>query len=126
MRVSRETLQSATTRLSVVEQKLQKMDEEIASLRTAAMQEAAAERTRIDEMAKADAAKIAHNAEIEINAAAKMARLDLKKYASELAVELAEKRIQQGMSAESDRVIFRSFLDDLRDGHSNGSSKGAV
>src|SRR6185312_3078764 len=71
MRVSRETLQSATARLSVVEQKLQKMDEEIASLRSAALQEAAAERGRIDEMAKVDAAKIAYNAEMEISAAAK-------------------------------------------------------
>lgn len=119
MQLSREALKNATDRLGVVEQKLLKMDEEIGSLRNSALQEAAAERAHIEELGKADAAKISQNAEMEIAAAAKLARQELKKYAAELAVELAEKRIQQSMSVESDRVIFRSFIDDMADGHTD-------
>ncbi|MBI2816829.1 MAG: ATP synthase F0 subunit B [Acidobacteria bacterium] len=120
MQLSREALKTATERLSVVEQKLEKIDEEIGAMRNSALQEAAAERTRIEDMGKADAAKISQRAEQEIAAAAKLARQELKKYASELAVELAEKRIQQSMSVESDRVIFRSFIEDMADGHADG------
>ncbi len=125
MRLSRQTLQDASARLTAVEEKLQRLDEEIASLRSSALEEAAAERVRIEEAAKADAVKIAQNAEQEIAAAAKVARQELKTYAAELAVGLAEKRIQDSMSPESERGIFRTFIEDLSDGpiRRNGGRK---
>lgn len=116
MRLSSQALQDASARLAAVEQKLERLDQEIASLRSSALQEAAAERARIEVLAKADAGKIAQAAEQEIAAASKLARQELRAYAAELAVGLAEKRIQESISAEAERGIFRTFIADLSDG----------
>jgi len=125
MRVSSQVLQQASVRLAAVEEKLKRLDEEIASLRSSALGEAAGERGRIEEAANADANKIAVAAEQEIMAAAKLARQELKTYAAELAMSLAEKRIQSSMSPESDRGIFRAFIEGLGDKApgSQGASK---
>ena len=113
MERSSNALHEATRRLSSVEDKLKQLGGEINSLRNSALQEAAAERARIAEMAKADAGKIALAAEQEIAAAAKLARQELKVYAAELAVRLAEKNIKESISPQVDKGIFRSFLQDL-------------
>jgi F-type H+-transporting ATPase subunit b len=121
MRLSSQALEDANKRLSAIEDKLQRLNEEIGSLRNSALEEAATERARIEERSKADAQKISQAAEQEIAAAAKLARQELKVYASELAIGLAEKKIRDSISAESEGVIFRSFLEDLKDGDSQGS-----
>jgi len=113
MERSSNALHEAASRLSGVEDKLKRLGEEIDSLRSSALQESAAERARITEMAKAEANKIALAAEQEIAAAAKLARQELKAYAAELAIGLAEKKIQETISPEADKGIFRSFLKDL-------------
>ncbi len=121
MERSSNALQDAAQRLSGVEDKLKRLDEEIGSLRHSALQEADGERARIEESAKADARKIALAAEQEIAAAAKVARQELKVYAAELAVSLAEKKIQETISAQADKGIFRSFLQDLSNNSGNGN-----
>ena len=123
MERSRRTLEEASQRLSGIEEKLSRLDEEIGSLRNSALREASAERARIEEMAKTDAHKIAAAAEQEIAAAAKIARQELKVYATELAVGLAEKKIQSSMSAQTEKGIFRSFLGDLSGGDGSGHRK---
>ena len=50
-------------------------------------------------------------AEQEIAAAARLARGELKSYAAELAVSLAEKKIE--VSAATDRALVREFTDQL-------------
>jgi F-type H+-transporting ATPase subunit b len=124
MQQSRRAIEDAGKRLSGIEDRLKHLDAEIAGLRNSALQEAAAERARIEQMAEVDARKIATTAEQEIAAAAKVARQELKVYASELALNLAEEKIRRSISAQSDKEIFRSFVEDLRDG-SNGAGNGA-
>jgi F-type H+-transporting ATPase subunit b len=120
MERSRRASEEASARLAVVEEKMKRLDEEIGALRSSAMQEAAAERARLEEMAKTDAQKIAQAAQQEIAAATKVARHDLKVYAAELAIGVAEKKIQASISPESEKGIFRSFLNDLTDRSAKG------
>ena len=124
MERSSKAQQEAAQRLTGIEGKLKQLDAEIASLRSSALQEAASERARIEGMAQGDAYKIASVAEQEIAAAAKVARQELKVYAAELAIGLAEKNIQQSISAQSEKGIFRSFIKDLSDSSRGGDGTG--
>ena len=122
MQHSARVVEEATERLSEIEGHLQRLDEEILTLRQAALEEAGAERSRIEGLAQADAQKIVRAAEQEIAAAAKAARQELKVYTAELAVGLAEQKIQASISPQAEKRIFRSFVQDL--GHNSGRAGG--
>ena len=117
---SARVIEDANRRLGDVESKLQRLGEEIRTLRQSAFQETEAERARIEQQAQADAQKIVRVAEQEIAAAAKAARQELKVYAADLAVSLAEKKVQASMSPQSERVLFQSFVQGL--GHQGGGN----
>jgi F-type H+-transporting ATPase subunit b len=101
----------ANRRLSDIETRLSRLDAEIASIRTKAESDAAAEEQRIRASAEEDGRKIVASAEQEIEAAAKSARRELKAYAAELAVNLAEKRIH--VDAKTDQALVGTFVRDL-------------
>lgn len=117
--------QRASERLAGVENKLKQLDEEIVSLRSSALQEAAADQARIVEQAKTDAGKIAANAQQEIAAATKIAIQELKAHTAELAVGLAEKKIRDSISPQAEKNIFRSFLEGLDHGTAFGNDSSA-
>ncbi len=117
--------QEAAVRLAGVEKKLKQLDEEIASLRNSALQEAAADQARIVEQAKTDAGKIAANAQQEIAAATKIAIQELKAHTAELAVGLAEKKIRDSISPHAEKNIFRSFLESMDHGTTSGNDSSA-
>jgi len=123
MASSKSAIEAASARMTAVERKLKALDSEIGMLKSSALEEAAAERVRIEERAKSDGQKIAAAAEQEIAAAAKLARQELKVYAAELAVDLAEKKIQGSISPDSERVIFRSFIEDFGKPGSDGKPR---
>ena len=114
MEHSAQMMAEATQRLSQIEDKLERLDGEIQKLRQAALEAAAAERTRIEETAKADAEKIVRTAEQEIAAAAKAARRELRIYTANLAVGFAEKRIRETITPQAEKRIFHSFLENLQ------------
>lgn len=101
----------ATRRMQEIEARLASLDTEIAGLRSAAEQEAAREEARLLAAAAEEKQKIVRGAEQEIAAAAKTARADLRAYAAELAVGLAEKKIQ--VSERDDETLVRSFVEQL-------------
>jgi F-type H+-transporting ATPase subunit b len=101
----------ANRRLADVEKRLARLSDEIASMREAADKEAAAEEARIMAAAEQDKNKIVESAQLEIESAAKSARRELKAYAAELAVTLAEKRIHVDNLA--DQALVRSFTEQL-------------
>jgi F-type H+-transporting ATPase subunit b len=109
----------AGRRLSEIEGRLSKLDSEIAVMRSQAEAEAAGEEQRIKAAAEEDARKIVESAGQEVEAAARLAQRDLKAYAAELAVSLAEKRIQ--VDAATDRALVESFVGELgQDGGGKG------
>ena len=109
----------AGRRLSEIEGRLAKLDSEIAAMRSQAEAEAAGEEQRIKAAAEEDARKIVESAGQEVEAAARLAQRDLKAYAAELAVSLAEKRIQ--VDAATDRALVESFVGQLGQ---NGGKEG--
>src|SRR5512143_4016780 len=101
----------ANRRLNEIESRLAKLDGEIAAMRSQADAEAVAEEQRIKAAAEEDARKIVESAGQEVEAAARVAQRELKAYAAELAVSLAEKRIK--VDATTDRALVETFVGQL-------------
>ncbi len=115
IRKTMEEAQSASAdagrRLTEIEGRLAKLDSEIAAMRSQAQAEAAGEEQRIKAAAEEDARKIVKSAGQEVEAAARLAHRELRAYAAELAVSLAEKRIQ--VDARTDQALVDSFVGQL-------------
>ncbi len=101
----------ANRRLGDIEGRLSRLDSEIAEMKKKSEADAAAEEQRIRASAEEDGRKIIESAEQEIEAAAKAARRDLKVYAAELAVSLAEKKIR--VDERTDEALVGSFVRQL-------------
>ena len=101
----------ANRRLSDIEGRLAKLDQEIAQMRASAETEAAAEEQRIRAGAEEDSRKIVAAAQAEIESSGRLAQRELKAYAAELAVTLAEQKIQ--VDANTDRALVQKFSREL-------------
>lgn len=111
MEEARKASEDANRRLGEIESRLGKLDQEIASLRSASDEEGRREEERIQAAAEEDRKKVVQTAEQEIAAAARSARSQLKAYAADLAVGLAEKKIAIGTG--EDRELVRRFVERL-------------
>jgi F-type H+-transporting ATPase subunit b len=105
------TSADAARRLSEIEARLSRLDSELAQMRASAEAEAAAEEERIRVAAAEEARKIEEAVGQEIVAATRLAQHELKAYAAELAVSLAEKRIQ--VDPTTDRALVENFVGQL-------------
>lgn len=113
---ARKTSEEARLRLSDVEGRLSRMDSEIAEMRRQAEETAQTEEKRIHAEIEQERKRIVTTAEEEIAAAAGAARRELKAYAGELAIQLAEKRIKVGK--DTDQMLVRDFTAQLgKDGN---------
>jgi F-type H+-transporting ATPase subunit b len=104
----------ADARAAAIEQRLTNLEADIEELRTRGAQEIAAESERISRETSQSVAKIKTQAEQEIAAAGKGARQELKVYAADLALQLAEKKIRAELTSEIDAGLMRNFVDNLR------------
>lgn len=114
MEEARQASAEANERLSGIEKRLARLDDEIGGIRAAAEKEGAAEEERIKAATAEEARKIADAAGQEIAAAAKTARRELTAYAADLAVTLATRQIQ--VDAATDQALVRRFADQLANG----------
>ena len=108
---ARAASENANQRLAEIETRLSHLDAEIAELRAASERDSAAEEQRLRAAAEEDRLKIVASAEQDIASAAKVARADLKRYTAELAIGLAEKKIQ--VTPQADQALVRGFADEL-------------
>jgi F-type H+-transporting ATPase subunit b len=104
---ARSATQEANTRLSGVEARLGKLDEQIAAMRVQAEKDAAHEEQRIKVSVEEEKKKILAAAEQEIAAATVQARRHIQQYAADLAIDHAAKRLV--VSAETDRLLVKDF-----------------
>jgi F-type H+-transporting ATPase subunit b len=113
---SRKSTEEARRRLAEVEDRLSRLDAEIAQMRNEAESGAQAEEQRVLAAAEDERRRIVQSAEQEIAMAANAARRELKAFAADLAVGLAEKKIQGRQIA--DQVLVQEFASQLgKDGH---------
>jgi len=109
-----EARKDAEARAAEVEKRLANLEVEIAALRQEAHDEAHAETNRLEQHTAAEIAKIQIHAEQEIASAGKLARIELKRYAADLAIELAEKKVRARMTPATQDSMVRSFVRDLK------------
>lgn len=101
----------ARTRLEGVEQRLARLDHELADMRSHAEQEAARDEQRFRAAVEEEKRKILAAAEQEIAAATVQAQQQLKQHAAELAIEQAARKLV--VTAETDRLLVREFAQRL-------------
>jgi len=104
---ARSATEEAQARLGSVEARLAKLDEQIAAMKVQAEADALREEQRIQASAEEEQKKIVAAAEAEIANATTMARREIQRYAAELAIEQAAKKLV--VTAETDKLLVESF-----------------
>lgn len=104
---AREATEDANRRLAEVEARLLRLDTEVEAIRRDVEQEAAGDEKRIHALLEAERERIIASAEQEIAAAQAAAQRELKKFAADLAIDQALRRIQ--LTADADRRLVRDF-----------------
>ncbi len=117
---ARTATEEANARLSSVESRLSKLDDQIAALRAQADKDAAKDEQHIKASVEEDKQKILAAAEQEIAAATALARRQIQQYAAELAIDQAARKLV--ITAETDRLLVQNFArrlmgDGSKEGH---------
>jgi F-type H+-transporting ATPase subunit b len=111
MAEARAASDDANRRLAEIEVRLSRLDGEISEMRGAAEMEAMAEEERIKAATAEEIRRVVDSAEQEISAATKHARRDLRAYAANLVVSLAEKQIK--VDSATDQSLVKGFTQHL-------------
>lgn len=116
---ARTVTEEAHARLSSVEDRLSKLDDQIAAIRAQAEKDSALDEERIKTGVEEEKRKILMAADQEITAATALARRQIQQYAAELAIDQAAHKLV--VTAETDRLIVQSFArrlagDDSKEG----------
>jgi len=111
---SEQKRQEADARAAAVDARLANLEQEIAALRGESQAEAKAENDLMAQHTAGELAKIQSHAEQEIASAGKAARMELKRYSAQLAVELAERKIRARMTPDTQDALVRGYVRDLK------------
>jgi F-type H+-transporting ATPase subunit b len=103
----------AARQLHEAEQKLARLEQEVAQLQSTARREAEAEAQRIRNATERDAQKIGVAATVEIEAAERAARLELKSIAANLAVDGAESLLAKQLTPQAQEALVSAFVKGL-------------
>ena len=104
----------AEARAADVERRLANLEADLAALRAEGERDARAEAERMERQTAAEIAKIQAHAEQEIASAGKAARMELKRHAADLAIELAEQKVRARMTPESQDALVQGFVRNLK------------
>ena len=115
---ARTATEEASVRLNSVEERLSKLDGQIAEMKAQAEKDAIAEEQRMRAAVADEKVRILAAADQEIASASLVAQRTLQKYAAELAIEQAAKKLV--VSAETDRLLVQNFARRLVGDDSNG------
>jgi F-type H+-transporting ATPase subunit b len=113
---ARTATEEATSRLNSVEERLSKLDAQIADMRSHAEADAVRDEQRIKASVEDEKLKIIAAAEAEIQSATALAHRQIQQYAAELAIDQAARKLI--VTAETDRLLVESFA------HRLGSDNG--
>jgi F-type H+-transporting ATPase subunit b len=106
----RKALEVSQAQLQSVEEKLARLEEGIAAFRAAAAREMEVERKHLQDMAAAEAEKMLQATRAEMDTATKAAMLELRQYAGQQAVELAEQMIRERLDEVGRQRLFNQLL----------------
>jgi F-type H+-transporting ATPase subunit b len=120
---ARSATEEATARLNSVEDRLSKLDDQIAAMKTQSEADSVRDEQRIKASVEDEKAKIVAAAEAEILSATTMARREIQKYAAELAIDQAARKLV--VTADTDRLLVESFASRLGAGMGSDVSGGS-
>ena len=103
----------AEAKAAEIESRIANLASAVEALRKSSAEEIAAEGQRLKAETEQHLAKIQANAEAEIASAAKTASQELKQYAAELAVKLAEAELQLKLGASEQAGLVRHFVEEV-------------
>ncbi len=104
---------AAVAKLKEVEERLARLDAEVAEIQERSKREAAEERERIARSTETETTKLSEQAQREIESAGKVARHELRRYTAEQSVRLAEEIIRREMKPEDDARLIDSNIREL-------------
>lgn len=117
---ARRATEEANRLVADVEARLSRLDSEIEQMRAAMERDSADEEKRILAAMEAEKHRIIASAEQEIAATQAGAQRDLRKFAADLAIDNAMRRIQ--ISAETDRALVKEFGEGMGGGRPGGKA----
>ncbi len=110
---AQEERNAALAKLEEVNARLERLDAEVVAVREHAQKEAIEERIRIERATDEDMRKLREQAQREIETAGKVARQELRRYAADQSVRLAEAMIRREMRPEDDARLVNDYVSDL-------------
>ncbi len=105
--------QDAEVRVAEVDRRLGNLEADLEALRAESRTELESQQRQAAAKTSAEIARIQSQAEQEIAASGKAARMDLKRFSAELAVQLAGEKIRARMTHDTQDALMRGFLKDL-------------
>lgn len=102
--------EAAAKKLDSIETRMENLDQELAALRKEAEEEAGLERERLLDQAARDAEKIIESTSREVDLLTRAARKQLKDYAAQLSLEMAEQRIRKEISKQDEERVTERFF----------------
>jgi F-type H+-transporting ATPase subunit b len=109
----RKALEASQAQLKAVEEKLRHLEQDIAAFKASAVGEMEGEHERLRQAAAAEAEKIRDFTRVQMEVALRAAKLELKNYAVEQAIELAEAMIRQRLDEAGRNRLFGRFISGL-------------
>ena len=106
----RKALEASQAQLQAAEDKLRRFEEEMASFRAAALEEMKAEREHLRRTTAAEIEKMVDSLRVQMEVATKQARLELKLYGAQQAVEMARQMIGQRLDDAGQRRLVADFV----------------
>jgi len=103
----------ADRQLREAEEKLARLEQEVAQLRATAQREATAEAERLRAITQSDIQKVGLAGKAEIEAAERAARLELKAFAANLAVDGAESLLVKQLTPQAQNSLVAAFVKSL-------------
>jgi ATP synthase F0 subunit b len=110
---AQEERNAALAKLEEVEARLARLDAEVASVRQQSEREATEERERIRKSTEEETRKLREQAQREIESAGKAARQELREFAAEQSVRLAEEMIRRDIKPEDDARLVNLRVEEL-------------
>ena len=106
----RKALEASQAQLRVVEEKLKGLEAEIAAFKSSALKEMEAERQRMQQAGAEEAARILESARNQTSVAVRAAKLELRRYAAQKSVTLAEELIRTRLDDLTRKELVTQFV----------------
>jgi F-type H+-transporting ATPase subunit b len=103
----------AEKRAAEIDKRVSALGSEVEKLRKESVAEMEKEGERIRQETAAAVAKAEYQAELEIDAAAKGARRELREYTAKLSLDMAEQRLRSKIDAATEGRLIDGFVSDL-------------